>query len=724
MAGSRLVQNLVGRSCSTPAPLLANPLLDRSWYGSAPRTKKGRRRLLATIGILTFLGIASGHVALAAPSGLAVAPQGDAFLVNKDIGGERWTIVASVSPSGEVVGVAGLVRTASGDAGKFVSCALRPDSECRRLDAAADPSCELRLQCDGADACDGFAIDCAKTWKPLVDDLGLPVSFFVRAAGTAAVRPSAVAPAAPQVARPAGGSGGAGATVTPRFDTFLSSKPFGAQRWSVALQIDTATKRAVATGNVFNTDDTPPQFVYCTSAEGQNVPLFLASRLPISFDCLGANRCETDTAGCRSQWTSIASAPVPTSLFLPDAGLQSASSIDLESCFFKQPPCIQIDAGGGSSTTDARVSQQTCAVGGACSVVLSSCGSQPGQLVQRSDGRCACEVSVAPASCRPCTVAGEACAFSAQTVQGCIGGSCSSESASGVCQVVASSGELLCSDPSDASGQLCGSTIGGCGGGTCCVDDARDGCLQSGGDVNCGGICVPGSSGPACLGPEQLCPNSRVDAGEQCDSRNLGGASCESLGLGGGSLACSRSCRFDTRGCNGGGCGDGVIGSGEECDGDDLGGASCQSLGLGTGTLRCSGCERDTSGCRSCGDGIINGDDSCDGTNLQGQTCQSLGFSSGTLRCSSFCDFDTSSCQDGPSCGNGIVEGSENCDPPGVISFDPFSSRCDRNGDAPNLIDVCCPGKCRSTTPATCTAASSPEDVPQSTISFACQFVD
>ena len=51
-------------------------------------------------------------------------------------------------------------------------------------------------------------------------------------------------------------------------------------------------------------------------------------------------------------------------------------------------------------------------------------------------------------------------------------------------------------------------------------------------------------------------------------------------------------------------CGNGVIDAGEECDTEDLGGSSCELLGHTFGDLSCTtGCSLDRSGCFECGDG-------------------------------------------------------------------------------------------------------------------------
>ena len=147
------------------------------------------------------------------------------------------------------------------------------------------------------------------------------------------------------------------------------------------------------------------------------------------------------------------------------------------------------------------------------------------------------------------------------------------------------------------------------------------------------------------------CGDSILDPGEDCDGTDLGGATCESLGLGEGTLRCNTNCTFDTSGCElVPVCGNNVREGNEVCDGHDLGGETCDSLGYYEGgVLGCSDdcMDFDTSGCQGgvCGDGVINGPEVCDGHDLGGETCDSLGLLYGELGCLDDCSgFDTSGC--------------------------------------------------------------------------------
>ncbi|MBU1534797.1 hypothetical protein KKF84_05725, partial [Myxococcota bacterium] len=214
-----------------------------------------------------------------------------------------------------------------------------------------------------------------------------------------------------------------------------------------------------------------------------------------------------------------------------------------------------------------------------------------------------------------------------------------------------------------------------------------------------------------------ICGNAIVEAGEQCDSNNLGGATCDSLGYGsgdlscldcyfnvsgcseaptcgdeiidapaeecegtdlngsdcgtlgyaGGTLACDELCHFDRSGCSGGTCGNGTVDTGEECDGSNLNQSSCELLGFSDGgTLSCSdSCTFVTSECAgggTCGDGTLDTTEECDGTDFNGETCVTQGFPGGSLSCSDQCTIDTSTCDPLAQCGNSIVETGEECD--------------------------------------------------------------
>jgi len=106
------------------------------------------------------------------------------FLVNKDVGTERWSIslnfVPVQRPEGGVVpllqSVTGNVFQPDGSPPSFIFCTQRGDS----TGSLDDPSSEVRLSCQGTGACDSTARDCAASrWSTISDDVRLPASFFL-----------------------------------------------------------------------------------------------------------------------------------------------------------------------------------------------------------------------------------------------------------------------------------------------------------------------------------------------------------------------------------------------------------------------------------------------------------------------------------------------------------------------------------------------------------------
>ncbi len=90
--------------------------------------------------------------------------------------------------------------------------------------------------------------------------------------------------------------------------------------------------------------------------------------------------------------------------------------------------------------------------------------------------------------------------------------------------------------------------------------------ISSGSTKLCAFICdgdnpqCPGSLGCSylpsvgayfCTGdPPAVCGNGRLEAGEDCDGKNLDNLGCKAFGFSGGSLGC-KACRYDTSGCSG-----------------------------------------------------------------------------------------------------------------------------------------------------------------------------
>ena len=120
--------------------------------------------------------------------GATLTYDGYNHLVNKDLGGERWSISLNLVPvqdadgtfRNEIVSLTGNVFKPDGSPPSFIHCVPRPDST-GTLD---DLGSTFRFSCDGASACDGTATGCADSaWSLLGDDIALPASFLLPPGG-------------------------------------------------------------------------------------------------------------------------------------------------------------------------------------------------------------------------------------------------------------------------------------------------------------------------------------------------------------------------------------------------------------------------------------------------------------------------------------------------------------------------------------------------------------
>ncbi len=142
------------------------------------------------------------------------------------------------------------------------------------------------------------------------------------------------------------------------------------------------------------------------------------------------------------------------------------------------------------------------------------------------------------------------------------------------------------------------------------IDNDGDG-LADCADPGCARIACPGTD----AGPDPICGNGVINAGEECDSDALGGASCAGLGYADGELSCTKDCRLDRTACST--CGEGVAQEVEDCDGGDLGGQTCETLGYTSGLLGCGAdCAYDLARCALCGNGVVEPQEPCDDGNM------------------------------------------------------------------------------------------------------------
>ena len=122
----------------------------------------------------------------------------------------------------------------------------------------------------------------------------------------------------------------------------------------------------------------------------------------------------------------------------------------------------------------------------------------------------------------------------------------------------------------------------------------------TGGTLKCKSTCGFDTSG--CTGSEpSVCGNGSLEGSEQCETGTLNGQTCGSLGFDGGTLGCS-SCKFNTNAClkiTKNVCGNSILESGEQCEAGTLNGYTCSKLGFTSGTLGCtSSCQFSLSGCK------------------------------------------------------------------------------------------------------------------------------
>src|SRR5262245_23107825 len=80
-----------------------------------------------------------------AQSGTTLTPDRRTFLVNKDLGAERWTISAGLATDDveSVISVTGNVFRSDGGPPSFVLCQIRNDS----IGSLSDPASVFRLTC-------------------------------------------------------------------------------------------------------------------------------------------------------------------------------------------------------------------------------------------------------------------------------------------------------------------------------------------------------------------------------------------------------------------------------------------------------------------------------------------------------------------------------------------------------------------------------------------------
>ena len=522
-----------------------------------PRHPGGFVRI-AAFAIVALLGAHGAHAQT--PSGSTLSPDGRSFLVNKDLGNERWTINVNLygNDPGDIVNVTGNIFRADGGPASFVTCLVRSDS----TGTLTDPDSTFRLACSGSDACTTTAENCARdAWTPIADDVPVPASFFLppggigaflfpasAASGDALARAGWTPPRAPAVAHGlaerlvawagrtwaafdawvvkqrdadflaprdafAGGASARGATLTVDRFNFLVTKDVGAERWSISYSLEPAisadglvvNRFLSVTGNVYQPDGSPPSFVYCTKREDSTGTLSDPTS-ELRFSCSGASACETNASECAENGWSLISDDIAlqASFFLPVGGLPATPTSDPEIVIIgrtSDPPSIIVPIDGTSATTSAATIAGGCNVGAECFVpTLGACDDVRGEVIDLAVARvgtgCGCQIVEPDPSCIGC----------GGGATGQCGGDCAfavgEATARGTCLPFDYESEECACYAITAGGDQ---TIEGCGGvleascpaDGCCADDPRGSCDPLGGIVECPGVCVAGGAGCA-----------------------------------------------------------------------------------------------------------------------------------------------------------------------------------------------------------------------------------
>lgn len=117
------------------------------------------------------------------------------FLVNKDVGDERWSMSLNFVPVPTAEGgvttrlesVTGNVFQPDGSPPSFVFCTTTPGS----TGTLEDPTSEFRFSCQATSACTSTARDCAaNAWVQVPEEIALPASFFLPPGGLPATAQS------------------------------------------------------------------------------------------------------------------------------------------------------------------------------------------------------------------------------------------------------------------------------------------------------------------------------------------------------------------------------------------------------------------------------------------------------------------------------------------------------------------------------------------------------
>ncbi|MBY0275653.1 hypothetical protein K2Z84_09935 [Candidatus Binatia bacterium] len=494
----------------------------------------GWTRRFAAVVFAIAVAAPATHARAQAPSGSTLSPDFRSYMVNKDLGDERWSIdlnLYSTDPA-SIISITGNIFRKDGGPASFVACLIRDDS----TGSLTNPSSTFRLSCSGADACATTARQCAReSWTLIDDDVRVPASFFLPPGGNGAsaaqdasvsdallaklrellarTRASSLVRGVAALAGPARalaqGTAARGATLTIDSLSHLVTKDVGSERWAISYTLEpyvteqggVENRFLSLTGNVYQSDGAPPSFVFCTQRDDSTGSLSDPSST-LRFACQGADACENDATTCaQSSWRPISEdVALSASFFLPPLGLPAAPQSDPEIVIIgrtSDPPSILTPGNAGTAgltagSTSARYDTTTgaCPVGDTCAIAnVGRCASLTGEVVDDPAAGCRCLLREVPDSCIRC----------GDGATGQCGGPCTyavgGATARGQCLPSSSQSEqCICwaigagrSDPTEGCGGVLGVV---CPGDRCCANDPRNSCDPLGGQIACSGVCV------------------------------------------------------------------------------------------------------------------------------------------------------------------------------------------------------------------------------------------
>ena len=141
------------------------------------------RRTFRRLAVAALLLGTHSTVRAQQPSGSTLSPDFQSYMVNKDLGPERWTIslnLFSTDPT-SIISITGNIFRADDGPASFVTCLDARGLERR---ACAIRTSSFRLSCSGAGRVPSTAEACAReAWTLIADDVRVPASFFLPSGG-------------------------------------------------------------------------------------------------------------------------------------------------------------------------------------------------------------------------------------------------------------------------------------------------------------------------------------------------------------------------------------------------------------------------------------------------------------------------------------------------------------------------------------------------------------